>query len=46
MDHDEVIVLSQVYVEFQMAGSHLERQGKGRYGILWGIGQRTSRRAD
>lgn len=38
MDNDEVVVTGQVHVEFQMAGSHLERQVKGRYGVLWGIG--------
>ena len=39
MDNDEVVVTGQVHVEFQMAGSHLERQVKGRYGVLWGIGR-------
>src|SRR5262245_29616894 len=38
MDHDEVVVVSQVHVEFQMGGSHLERQVKGRYSVLRSIG--------
>ena len=38
MDHDEVVVAGQVYVEFQMASPHLERQVKGCYGVLRGIG--------
>src|SRR4029453_5662465 len=42
MDHDEVVVAAQVYVEFQMASSHLERQVKGCYGVLRGIGRRAS----
>src|SRR5262252_1643925 len=33
MDHNEMIVVGQVHVEFQMAGSHLERQVKGRYSV-------------
>src|SRR4029450_2666804 len=41
MDHDEVVVAGQVYIEFQMASSHLERQVKGCYGVLRGIGRRT-----
>src|SRR5262245_23201975 len=39
MDHDEVVVVGQVYVEFQMGGSHLERQVKGHYSVLRGIGR-------
>ena len=41
MDHDEVVVMRQVHVEFQMVDSHLERQVKGRYSVLWGIGRRA-----
>src|SRR5262245_4028646 len=41
MDHDEVVVAGQVYVEFQMANPHLERQVKGRYSVLRSIGRRA-----
>ena len=37
VNNDEVVVAGQVHVEFQMRGSHLERQVKGSYGVLWGI---------
>ena len=42
MNNDEKIVVGQVDVKFQMAGSHLERQVKGRKGVLWGIRRRTA----
>jgi hypothetical protein len=41
MENDEKVVTAQVYVEFQMAGSHLECQVKGSDGVLWGIGRRA-----
>jgi hypothetical protein len=46
MDDNEVIVTGQVHVELQMVGSHLERQVKGRYGVLWGVGRCPPMRND
>src|SRR5262245_43503713 len=38
VDYNEVVVAGQVHVEFQMGGSHLERQVKGRHSVLRSIG--------
>src|SRR5258705_225067 len=46
MDHDEGVVAGQVYVKFQMGGTHLECQVKGSHGVLWGIGRCAPMRND
>src|SRR5262245_46332537 len=46
MDHNEVPIAAQVNVQLNMPHPHLERQVKGRQGILRGIGRGASMRND